>query len=91
MINHFVAVTVSVVGSGFLRPRLFTLGLNDAEVSSVALTNIPLGNTDRSSTALANFKKEIAYLELKVNDINEFFVITGITLHVKEVAQSYPQ
>lgn len=91
MINHYVAVTIFALGSGLLRPRLFTLGLNNAEVTSTPLTNLTLGNTDKSLTALANFKKEVAYLELKMNDINEYFVITDITVHIKQVAQSYPQ
>lgn len=86
-INHFNAVTLNVTGDGELLLKLYS----KKEIASLVLRSIVLSETDRSTTRLANFKKERVKLEIKTNELGVLFRLNCITIYYKPVALSYPQ
>lgn len=85
---HFGSIRLRVVGSGVLRPTLYSL---DDVRSSVLPTVTMASTTDREPLVLCNFINQRGYLELKTTAINETFTINKITFFVKPIATGYPQ
>lgn len=71
---------------------MFTLGDAGVEVYTKTLIPVVMSlTTDKSPIALANIRKEQIFLELKITDINEGFIINKIDVFVKPVASGGPQ
>ncbi len=87
-ILHFGLVRLRVTGSGNLQQILHSL---DDVRSNVLANHAMTAVTDVEPTVLANFTQQRAYLEIKVDQINEWFNISKIIVFVKPVATSYPQ
>lgn len=77
------------LGSGNLLTD--THSLDDASNSSV-LPDIPLqAATNREPTILANFIDQRIQLEIRTEEIDEWFEISKIVMFIKPIAESYPQ
>jgi len=87
LVNHFGLIRMRLNGAGNLQLSLFSLN----DVKSESLTSITmLAATNIEPTRLSNFTQQRAYLELKVTEINEYFLVSKIIVFIKPVANSYP-
>lgn len=86
-ILHFTAVRLRVNGNGNLQLNLKSLD----EVQNVPLANLAMATTtNREPTRLANYIDQRGFLELKTTVIDEWFVISKITIFIKPMYTSYP-
>lgn len=87
-ITHFTSVQLRVVGVGNLRMKLISLD----EVQERIMVPIVMTPTARRyPVALTNFSQHRAQLEIRINEIDENFVIGEIILFTKPIYTSYPQ
>lgn len=87
-LNHTTAVRLRITGSGLLHTRLISMD-NVADQQLVDLTLE--STTDRYKTLLANFTKERAQLEVKIDGLGEHFLCRGLIIFTKPIATGYPQ
>lgn len=87
MLNHYHTITLRAKGSGVLLSTLYSL----EDEYNQNLKNHTLAINSRSSTLLANFIQERAYLHIRVSEIDHKFEISNIEIGVKPVATGYPQ
>lgn len=87
-IIHFHTVRIRTTGSGNLDLSLKSVD----EVNTATLPSIPLLTaTNREATVLCNFKDQMGYLEFSVDAINEYFLISKITIFIRPIATGYAQ
>lgn len=86
-IIHFNAIRLRVVGSGQLRPTMFSLDNIENEI----LVPLPMSvTTNIQPTRLCNFIQQRAQLELKTTAMDETFKINRIIVFAKPVFTDYP-
>lgn len=87
LISHFTGVRMRVVGAGELEMRLLSLD----EVETVTLVPFTLTETtNREPFRLSNFNQQRAMLELKTDQIDEFFRINRIIIYATELWTDFP-
>lgn len=86
-IIHFTAIRLRLNGNGNLQPSLKSLDeINTQNLVVMSMTS----TTNKEPTRLANYIDQRGFLELKTTLINEWFVISKITIFVKPLFTSYP-
>ncbi len=86
---HLGAVRYRVIGSGNLLTD--THSLNDLSNSSVLPDYAMLSATNRELTVLANFIDQRIQLEIRTEEIDEWYDISKIVMYARQVATGYPQ
>lgn len=87
-IIHAVGVRMRVVGDGSLITTLLGYdAINQSELFPLTLAEF----NNQQPVVLANFRNQRIQIELKVEDIDEWFLCTRLVLFVKESATGYPQ
>jgi len=88
LIYHIAGVRLRVVGSGSL--RMFLRSLDNIR----SFTMLPLAmsaTTDKEPTRLGNMRSQRTQLELRVNEIDEYFKIQKIIIFAKPSGTSHPE
>ena len=86
-VNHYGLIRLRVNGAGDLKQTLYSLD----DVKSNVLAPLTLASaTNIEPTRLSNFTQQRVYLDLRVTEINEYFVISKIIVFAKPVATSFP-
>src|SRR3954462_14470522 len=91
-VQHCGAVRLHMNGTGTL--DLVLHGFPDEAGGTDSSTLVPLTMTPtirRSQTQLANFKAEGICLDVAVDALNEYFIITGLMIFTRPVESGYPQ
>ena len=86
-INHFNAVRFHITGSGNLRLKLISSGVEEITLTSLVMSSI----TNKFPTVNTNFLQYHAQLEVKTTEIDEVFVIKEMHIYVKPTFTSSPQ
>ena len=87
-ITHFGSVRLRVQGSGNLLQRLISL---DAIYQNVLTPVVMTPTTNRFSSTLANMSEQKAQLELKIEEIDEWFEIHSVIIYIKPIYTGFPQ
>lgn len=88
VVQHYGLIRFRIVGSGNLKMALYSLDtIKQNNIADLAM--VP--NTNIQPTKLCNFTQQRAQLEIRTTAINEFFIISQITIFIKPVAASFPQ
>lgn len=86
-IVHFTGIRFRVNGQGNLQIFLQSLdNVNNVQATDLAMAS----STNREPTKLINYIDQRGYLHLKTTEINEYFIISKITIFVKPLFTSYP-
>ena len=86
-IIHFTAIRLRLNGVGNLQPSLKSLDEINTQDLSVMLMS---PTTNKEPTRLANYIDQRGFLELSTSEINEWFVVSKITIFIKPLYTSYP-
>ena len=87
-ILHAVGVRYNVKGSGTLETNLFS----QDQASVYQCPDITLNSTGtRFPFVIANFRNQRIQIEFRINEIDDYFVLSDINLFVKPTASGYPQ
>ena len=86
-IIHYTSLRMRVIGSGSLKMTMYT---QDEIYSSVLIPFTMKAATNIRPTRLMNFQHQRAYLEGKIDVIDEWFKINKIVIYAKEVFADYP-
>jgi hypothetical protein len=86
-ILHFGATRLRVNGGGNLQQILRSLDNTERfDLPELPMTNL----TNREPVRLANFNKQRAQLEIRVLEIDEWFVVSKAIFFITPVATGYP-
>jgi hypothetical protein len=86
-INHFAQYRLRVVGTGNLKAQISTL--NDVIIKT--MVPLPLATPNRiEPLRIINFVSQMAALEFKTTEINEFFQINTLVIFLKPIYTQYP-
>lgn len=85
---HFTGTRIRLNGSGTLQMTLRSL--DDVDVYSMPDTTMAATSATQPFT-LANFISQRACLQGEVTEINEWFVISKISIFIRPVATGLPQ
>lgn len=88
LIHHFGAIRFRVKGSGNLKLRLLSL---DEVYQNILVPLVITSLTNKELNRLSNFTQQRAKLEIKTEEINEYFEISKIVIYVTPVATNYPE
>jgi hypothetical protein len=93
-INHYGPLRLRVTGSGNLDMRLIAL-YEDLVADNPPTQTLPTfamsTATPRLPSVLANFIQQYAQLEIKVDAIDEYFLINKIVFFTKPMWADYPR
>ena len=86
---HTGAVRYRVIGNGNLLTDIHSL---DEASHTDALPDVVMATaTNRMPTILANYIDQYGQLEIRTEEIDEWFEISSIVIFVRPVATGYPQ
>lgn len=86
-IIHFGGIRLRVVGSGNLRPTMYSFD----KIKSSVLVPLVMNSTDNiEPTRISNFVSQRMMLRLETTAINEIMRINRIIIFAKPIYTSYP-
>jgi len=87
-ITHFNAVRMRINGEGNLQMRWYSL--DDIKTKVIAqIEMLPVTNIE--PTRNTNFIQQRAYLEIRTEELDEFFKINRIVIFAKQLFTGYPR